>query len=106
MRWGCFGSPVWIKRSPADGSEQEVLEGSTLWKIRSFFTGAGYDPITAPGWITLVCRYRASLSLTRVTYGVQPDPDALRHITHIFSPRRPSRKEVFDFGGWSRLALR
>lgn len=36
---------AWIKCSLADVFEQEVLERSTLWKIRSFFMAAGYDPI-------------------------------------------------------------
>lgn len=52
---------AWIKCSLPDIFEEEVLERSTLWKIRSFFMGAGYDPITGsepdyPGsnWL---CRY-------------------------------------------------
>lgn len=79
-------------------SEQEVLESSTLWKIRSFFMGAGYDPIIGterdyPGsdWL---CRYWAPLRLTRMTYEVQRDPAALRHITHIF-PGAPPGKGVW-----------
>lgn len=64
--------------------------------------GAGYDPIIGTeldylrsNWL---CRYWASLKLTRMTYEVQRDPAALQRITHIF-PQPPSRKKVFDFGG-------
>lgn len=63
--------------------------------------GAGYDPIIGTeldylrsNWL---CRYWASLKLTHMTYEVEPDPGALRSITHIFfSPPLPEK--VFDFG--------
>lgn len=52
---------AWIKCSLADVVEQEVLERSTLWKIRSFFMGSGYDPITGTELDYLrsdwLCRY-------------------------------------------------
>lgn len=80
---------AWIKCSLPDVFEQEVLERSTLWKIRSFFMGAGYDPIIGTeqdylgsNWL---CRYWAFLTLTHMTYEVRRDLAALQRITHIFS---------------------